>query len=87
MDGRPQGGGRPPYERDRLREALALEVLEPGKPLSVPFDFYLYRLARRHGLQPWVFDGEPPDRPSLLWLARVFEFARMEASARVTKSG
>lgn len=55
--------------------------------MAVPFDFYLYRLAQRHGVQPWVFEGYPPDQPPLVWLVRVLEFARMEGSVKVSSSG
>lgn len=87
MDGGRPAGGHPPYDRERLTEALLQWALEPDKATVVPFNYRLYRLARSHGLAPWVFDGDPPDRPSLLWLIRILEYARMEASVKVSSSG
>lgn len=62
-------------------------ALDPGRPVVVPFNFRLYKLAQRHGIQPWVFEGEPPDRPPLLWLIRLMEFSRMETSVSVRSHG
>ena len=82
-----QGGGGPPRDRQRLREALALAALTPGQPQSVPFDYSLYRLSIRTGVPAWVYEGYPRDEPPLLWLVRIVEFDRMESSVSVRSGG
>lgn len=53
----------------------------------MPLDFALWRLGIRMGVPAWVFEGYPADQPPLEWVIRSLEFARMEASVKVKRSG
>lgn len=63
-----------------------LAALDPYKDQLVPADYAQWKLAKRLGIPPWVLDGEPANEPSLLWLIRVREYARMEGSTTVRRT-
>ena len=87
MGGRPQGGRAPPGRRRELAQALTRAALSPDDPQPVPFDYALWQLGQRMGVPPWVFEGHPIDAPPTEWVIRCLEFARMENSVTVKRSG
>lgn len=59
--------------------------MDPRSSHPIPFDYGLYLAARRQNVPVWVLEGYPIDQPPLLWIVRILEYARLEASATGTR--